>query len=149
PLNYLVLLSILPFCAALGYLTPLLIDILSQGNPEVAGKGYALNILGCIAGPLTAGYVLLPCFGARLSLTYVALPLFVLAGFALAKPARMGFALVSGALLWVCVTCGSWEEGSGVPNKVVRRDYAATVVSLGTGMNKEMLVNGTGMTKYT
>ena len=38
------LLSILPLCVALGYLTPKLIDQFSQGNPHKAGRAYAINI---------------------------------------------------------------------------------------------------------
>ena len=55
-----VLASICPFCAVLGYLTPSLIDAYATGSPAVAGRAYALNVLGCILGPLFASYVLLP-----------------------------------------------------------------------------------------
>ena len=47
-----VLASICPFCAFLGYLTPSLIDEYAAGHPAVAGRAYALNVLGCILGPL-------------------------------------------------------------------------------------------------
>ena len=56
----LLLASIVPFCALLGYLTPGLIDEYAGGNPTRAGRAYALNVLGCILGPLFACYVLLP-----------------------------------------------------------------------------------------
>src|SRR5712671_48143 len=56
----LTLLSIVPFCLALGYLTPRLIDEYSHGNPASAGRSYGVNIAGGILGPLVAAYVLLP-----------------------------------------------------------------------------------------
>ena len=60
-----VLASICPFCAFLGYLTPSLIDEYAAGQPAVAGKAYAVNVLGCILGPLFACYVLLPWMSER------------------------------------------------------------------------------------
>ncbi len=48
----LLLASIVPFCALLGYLTPGLIDEFAGGNPAQAGRAYAINVLGCILGPL-------------------------------------------------------------------------------------------------
>src|SRR5258708_37523976 len=55
-----VLASIGPFCALLGYLTPRLIDQWAGGNPRQGGRAYGINILGCILGPLVASYFLLP-----------------------------------------------------------------------------------------
>ena len=52
-----VLASICPFCAVLGYLTPSLIDEYAAGHPADAGKAYAINVLGCILGPLFACYI--------------------------------------------------------------------------------------------
>lgn len=66
--------SIFPFCCILGYLTAKLIDLLSQGDPKMAGKAYALNALGCICGPLLAGYLFLPLWGVKLSLVLLTLP---------------------------------------------------------------------------
>ena len=53
-----VFLGILPFCGLLGYLTPKLIDAYSEGNPDAAGFSYALNVLGCVLGPLFGALVL-------------------------------------------------------------------------------------------
>jgi spermidine synthase len=147
--------SILPLCAVLGYLTPRLIDDFSAGNPRRAGRAYALNVLGCILGPLLASYVLLPWLGAALSLALLAVPLFAFA-FAfrheLGPRWRWGAGGVAAALL-VCallVTVSyenpcSWTE----QNCEVRRDYAATVVSTGVGRHRQMLVNGVGITELT
>src|SRR5262249_51179831 len=49
------LLTIIPYCYILGYLTPQIIDRLSRGSSRVAGSAYALNTVGCIIGPLLAG----------------------------------------------------------------------------------------------
>jgi spermidine synthase len=66
------LISILPFCALLGYLTPMLVDEDARGEPERAGRAYAINIAGSIVGPLAAAYWLLPWLGARLSMVAAA-----------------------------------------------------------------------------
>ena len=68
------LLSICPLCAALGYLTPSLIDEYSLGDPAAAGRAYAINVTGCILGPLAASYVLLPWLGERYGLVVLGLP---------------------------------------------------------------------------
>src|SRR5436190_6431215 len=68
------LLSICPVCAVLGYLTPSLIDKYAVGDPARAGRVYALNVFGCILGPLFASYVLLPLAGERYGLILLGLP---------------------------------------------------------------------------
>ena len=68
------LMSILPICTALGYLTPKLIDQVSQGNPVKAGRAYAINIFGGILGPLLASYFLIPMCGIKSTLILLAIP---------------------------------------------------------------------------
>src|SRR5262249_21245228 len=53
------------FCALSGFLTPLLIDSWSSGDPVRAARAYTVNVAGSIFGPLLAGFVLLPCLGER------------------------------------------------------------------------------------
>jgi spermidine synthase len=148
-----VLLSIIPICAALGYLTPKLIDQYSLGSPRSAGRGYALNILGCIIGPLLAGYGLLPWLGARFSMVLLATPflLFYARHLVSNREAKYaGLGVLSLALLLVSVFVNvTYEDGGLFPNKVVRRDYAATIISCGEGMNKGLLVNGIQITSLT
>ena len=72
--------TIVWFCAMTGFLTPLLLDAWSGGDPQRAGSGYAVNLLGSIVGPLAAGFWLLPWVGERRALALLALPLFVAAG---------------------------------------------------------------------
>ncbi len=66
--------GIAPFSGVLGFVTPLLVDRWSRGDPARAGKAYALNILGCILGPLLSGFVLLPLISERWVLLTLALP---------------------------------------------------------------------------
>jgi spermidine synthase len=147
--------SIFPFCAALGYLTPRLIDDFAKGRPSVAGRAYAINAMGCIVGPLLASYVFLPLIGAKLSLIVLALPLLALAYVyrrELPRNWRLagGVAASSAALVSLFVSV-SYENPCGLNARdcEVRRDYTATIVSLGTGMKKDLLVNGIGITSMT
>jgi predicted membrane-bound spermidine synthase len=76
--NGLRILSILPFCALTGFLTPLLVDSWSGGEADRAGTAYAFNILGCIAGPLIAGFWFEPWLGERWSTFALAIPCLLL-----------------------------------------------------------------------
>jgi len=151
-----VVISIFPFCAMLGYLTPKLIDKLSHGNPKVAGNVYAINIMGCILGPLFAGYVFLPIFGVRFSLVFLTIPFvgYFLYYFKTISTEGIRYAVFASVLISVFLVTSigvflSFED-SGYPKpKEVRRDYVATVISYGKGMNKRLFVNGIGMTCLT
>src|SRR5258706_438593 len=77
PRSVLILLaSIIPFCALLGYLTPRLVDDYAQGSPLRAGRAYAVNVLGCILGPLLVSYALLPRMAERHALILLGIPFF-------------------------------------------------------------------------
>jgi spermidine synthase len=145
-----VVLGIGPFCAAVGYLTPKLVDGWTGGDPARAGLAYAMNVLGSIIGPLVAGFWLLPTFGERGALVILATPLLVLATLAIAMPGvdarpRRGLAivvplaLVAGALVLIVTTKGveAW-----LPQGHVRRDHTATVVAAEIRGTKVLLVNG-------
>jgi spermidine synthase len=147
--------SIFPLCAALGYLTPRLIDDFARGLPSAAGRAYAINAMGCILGPLLASYVFLPLIGAKLSLVVLALPLLALA-YAyrreLPRNWRLGGAAAASAAVLVSLFVNvSYENPCAwdARNCEVRRDYTATVVSRGTGMQRLLLVNGIGITDMT
>jgi spermidine synthase len=150
-----VLASICPFCAALGYLTPRLIDEIAGGDPGLAGKAYALNVLGCIFGPLLACYILLPCMSERDALIILSLPYFVfyLLGWrSLSLWQRLGSGLAAGAAM-VCLLFFARDfQGlvlSSSTKMEVRRDYAASVISADPQGKKVLLVNGMGMTYLT
>lgn len=150
----LVLASIFPICAVLGYLTPGLVDRYSLGNPAAAGKAYAINVLGCILGPLIASYLLLPFMGERSALLALSLPF--LAFYLYFWKSLPVFQRISSAwsagLLSVYSLCfyrdfaGIFGSSSHVEE---RRDYAASVISAETHGNKVLLVNGVGMTALT
>jgi len=151
----LVLASIGPFCAVLGYLTPGMIDQYAGGHPAAAGRAYALNVVGCILGPLFASYVLLSKISEHAALIMLGLPFF---GFcfvirkSLSVRRRWIFGTVAvTVLLWAAF--GSRDFEALVPrfskHLEVRRDYAAAVTSTGEGRERSLLVNGIGMTRLT
>jgi spermidine synthase len=155
-----VLASIVPISALLGYLTPQLIDEHARGEPGRAGTAYAVNVFGCILGPLLAGYLVLPWLGVQWTLLACAavFPLFLLLSRpTLPQPAWRG-TVALGVMLAAAGAClvrthedpsnYTAEDGSPVPVEV-RRDHVASVVAHGTGMQKRMLVNGVGITHQT
>jgi len=150
------LLSIVPFCLALGYLTPRLIDEYSGGDPANAGRSYGVNIAGGILGPLVAAYWLLPTIGTHAALLVLSIPIFLLFVWAmrgslssLRRGAGIGLPFAALFAFSIFVSRG-YEDGSlySGPHEV-RRDHVATVIAYGEGMDKRLLVNGVGMTFLT
>ena len=152
-----VFIGIAPFSALLGFVTPMLIDRWSGGDPNLAGKAYAVNVVGCIIGPLVAGFLLLPIIGERWVLLVFALPwllIGIVPAFAAAhnQAAPRGLARtfsyisILAALILVSAT---QDFGDQFPNHEMLRDNTATVVAAGTGMEKHLLVNGIGITYLT
>ena len=152
PSAFLVLASICPFCAALGYLTPSLVDEYAGGDPSRGGAAYALNVAGCIIGPLFASYILLPQMSERLALVLLGAPfmVFYLSGWK-ALPERLRLISISGAgliLLYSLFFSRTFLDFVAIySNRTeVRRDYAASVISIDGIKGKSLLVNGMGMT---
>ena len=87
-----VFLGVMPISPVIGFLTPMLVDRWSGGDPDRAGRAYAVNVAGCIFGPLVSGFILLPLVGEHLSML-----LFVLPWFVMAFPSR-GARAMTGAL---------------------------------------------------
>jgi len=151
---YLRVVSILPFSFAVGWITPMVLDGVAKGDPDRAGRGYAVNIAGCVLGPLVAGFLLLPVLGERYTLLACAVPWMIVSfGKRFAADAPSGGrplwkpALASVLALVLVATTRDFETRF-VPREV-RRDATATVTALGTGMDKQLLVNGIGMTGLT
>lgn len=147
--------SIIPICAVLGYLTPGLIDKFSLGNPAAAGRAYAINVLGCILGPLVASYALLPFMSERKAVIVLTLPFLAFYLFfwkALPVRQRVPSASTVGVLA-VYSLCFSRGFADGLPRGsfpvVERRDYAASVISTELHGTKSLLVNSIGMTSLT
>jgi spermidine synthase len=151
----LTLTSIVPICAALGYMTPKLIDQYSHGQPASAGRSYGWNIAGSILGPLVAAYLLLPLMGVRAALALLATPFIGLyiwsTGRSLIRFPQQTIVAASIGLLGVSILISrSFEDGAvDTGPRQVRRDHVATVIAAGTGMDKNLLVNGIGITRLT
>ncbi len=122
----------------------MLVDRWSGGDPDLAGRAYAVNVVGSILGPLVAGFAVLPWAGERWGLCVVALPLFVI-GFRMNRRPQYAACMALAALL----AAFTKDYGAKFPHRVELRDYAATVIATGVGMDKRILVNGTGMTVLT
>ena len=150
------LFSIAPFSCTVGYLTPMLVDELSKGNEEKAGKAYAINVVGCVLGPLVSGYLLLPVLGAKQSLILLATPFLVFVIYQAARLRNASSLALSGAsivLLLLSFFCFSWEDGTDIPVAIlggrppfVFRDHVATTIAYGRGSSAVLLVNGFPMT---
>jgi spermidine synthase len=151
----LLLASVCPFCAVLGYLTPGLIDGYATGRPAEAGKAYAINVIGCILGPLFASYVLLPWMSEKGALIFLSLPFlgfYLFLSRSLPPPRRWGWGLiVCAALVWAVFLSEDYETFLVKTERetIVRRDYAASTISFGEGRHKHLFVNGVGMTGLT
>ncbi len=146
--NLRVFVGVVPFAAIIGFLTPMLVDRWSGGDPDRAGRAYAVNVVGCIMGPLLAGFVLLPHFGEHKSMLLLVLPWFWMALFGGEKE-RTGLQYASAAAFVIAaLTLFFFTKGyeSRYNNRIVLRDSTATVLASGQGMGKTLLVNGIGMT---
>ena len=146
--------GIAPFSMVLGFLTPMLVDRWSQGDPDRAGTAYAMNVAGCILGPLIAGFVLLPLTSEHWAICIFAFPWLIVGlnpswlGIDLPKlrmkAVAYALAAVALQLVWVCK-----DFESVFPERKVSRDSTATVVALVENRHKRLLVNGIGMTSLT
>ena len=145
------------FSGLLGFLTPRLVDRFSEGDPDRAGIGYAVNVAGCILGPLAAGFILLPHLDERHALTVLALPWLLIAlSFALFPAGSLKRFTVQRAITLIVIlfaSCGLIFTTQGyveqISGRQVRRDPTATVVAAGQGMRKLLYVNGVSMTYLT
>ena len=151
-------LGIALFSGLLGFVTPMLIDRWSGGDPDHAGKAYAVNVVGCILGPIVAGFLLLPWMSERWVLLIFAAPWLVIgvnpkwsvgsqAQESRAWPRYACYGLTAAALV-LALTIKDYYEDT-YANYQVLRDNTATVVASGTGMEKHLAVNGIGITYVT
>ncbi len=150
-------LGIAAFSGLLGFLTPRLVDRFSEGDPDRAGIGYAVNVAGCILGPLAAGFILLPHLDERHALTVLAVPWLLIAlSFALFPAGSLKRFTAQRAIAVIVIlfaSCGLIFMTQGYVKQIsgeqVRRDSTATVVASGQGMRKRLYVNGVSMTYLT
>ena len=151
-------LGIAAFSGLLGFLTPRLVDRFSEGDPDLAGIGYAVNIAGCILGPLVAGFVLLPHLDERYALVALALPWLLVALFftffrqpgsarRFTAPLAVASTLILFASYGLIFRTQSYVQD--LPWAQVRRDSTATVIASNDGKYKRLYVNGIAMTYLT
>jgi len=145
-----VFVGVMPFAGMIGFLTPMLVDRWSGGDPDRAGRAYAVNVVGCIVGPLICGFLLLPLAGERWSALLLALPWVAMAFFGWDASGVRRFSRASAYGLLVAalgVLLASKDFETQFPVRRVLRDSTATVIAEGEGMDRRLLVNGMGMTK--
>lgn len=135
-----------PLCGVLGFLTPMMVDRWSSGDPIRAGRAYAVNALGSIIGPLFAGFLLLPIVGERWTLVLLSAPFFILGLVRAPTDRRFMAAAAVVSLLLVGLTR---DFETLYPGGQVRRDHTATVIATGQGMDRMLRVNGVGITNLT
>lgn len=143
-----VALGILPFSLACGYATPRLVDAGSRGEPKRAARAYAVNLLGCILGPLVAGFLLLPHLGERAGLVVLALPLAAIALLPTSLRAALP-RLLPASFAALVLLVATRDAASRLGRIRIERDYSATSIAAGSGMDRRLLVNGVGMTSLT
>ena len=149
------IIGIVPFSLVLGFITPMLVDRWSEGNPDRAGTAYATNVAGCILGPLLAGFILLPLANEHWVICIFAIP-WLLAGFnpswLTGTPLKIQRPIVAYALalLALQLTWVSKDFETQFPNRIVLRDSTATIVAATSDKGaKRLLVNGVGITSLT
>jgi len=150
--------SILPFSFLAGWITPMVLDGIARGDADRAGKGYAVNIVGCVLGPLVAGFFLLPWLGERYTLLACALP-WIVASFVVSfRKLPTPDANVTTQAVWrpavvsliaLALVGATHDFETRYSPREVMRDSTATVTAMGSGMDKQLLVNGMGMTGLT
>jgi predicted membrane-bound spermidine synthase len=144
-----------PVAAAFGFLTPMLVDRASSGDPARAGAAYAVNVVGSILGPLVACFVLLPWLGERATMIALALPLFWIALSSIThsvQPAAKtlaSVALVASVAVSVWLIFGTHPYEARFQGFQIRRDATATTFATGEGRQKELYVNGISVTGLT
>jgi len=154
-----VFLGVMPVSAVIGFLTPMLVDRWSGGDPDRAGRAYAVNVAGCIVGPLVSGFILLPLVGEHLSMLVFVLPWFVMA---LPSRSTRAMTLVPRAVTAIILLAAiaifflTKDYETQFAQREVLRDSTATVIAAEvstdsgkTRMGKRLLVNGVGMTILT
>lgn len=148
-----VFIGVFPFAAIIGFLTPMLVDRWAAGDPDRAGRAYAVNVLGCIVGPLLSGFVLLPLVGERISMLLFVAPWFAMAMMRdkKAKEEKLWQTATAGGLVIAALTVFFFTRDyeNFYRDGIIVRDSTATVIAAGSGMSKRLLVNGIGMTVLT
>ncbi len=144
-----VFLGVMPFAGLMGFLTPMLVDRWSGGDPDRAGKAYGINVLGCIVGPMLSGFLLLPFLGERWSTLMLTLPWLAMAiRAAYAHRSRLitRAGAYSAAVAALVILFFTQDFATQYTEREVLRDSTATVIATGEGMSKKLVINGVDIT---
>jgi spermidine synthase len=133
----------------IGFLTPMLVDRWSGGDADRAGKAYAVNVLGCILGPLFASFVLLPHLSERVSLAIFALPWFAMIPFSKGLTSKARVYSIASLAMAFFILFVTRDYTLMYPEGRIMRDSTATVIAAGQGMDRKLVTNGVGMTVLT
>jgi spermidine synthase len=144
-----VILGVVLVSGVIGFLTPMLVDRWSGGDADRAGKAYAVNVLGCILGPLFASFVLLPHLSERVSLAIFALPWFAMIPFSKGLTSKARVYSIASLAMAFFVLFVSRDYTLMYPEGKIMRDSTATVIAAGEGMDRKLVTNGVGMTVLT
>jgi len=144
-----VFLGVMPFAGLMGFLTPMLVDRWSGGDPDRAGKAYGINVLGCIVGPMLSGFLLLPFLGERWSTLMLTLPwlaMAVRAAYAHRSRLITRAGAYGAAVAALIILFFTQDFATQYPQREVLRDSTATVIATGEGMSKKLVINGVDIT---
>jgi spermidine synthase len=141
--------GVMPFAGVMGFLTPMLVDRWSGGDPDRAGKAYGINVLGCIVGPLLSGFLLLPFLGERWSTLMLTLPwlaMAIRAAYAHQSRLMTRAAAYGATIATLMILFFTQDFATQYPQREVLRDSTATVIATGEGMSKRLVINGVDIT---
>ncbi len=159
-------LLIVPVTTIFGYTFPLTVRLFA-GRAEEASRGvglvYAANTAGCVAGTVLAGFVLIPALGTSASIIAAGLVLAV-AGGALAfgsaprrDKLRPAACLAAAAALLTVFFIPAAKltyvqnqiATTGLPTAHFEDSVASVDVTGGNALNRNLFINGVGITKLT
>ena len=151
--------TIIPVCMILGYLTPSIIDYYSKGDAKKAGESYAINVFGCILGPLAVSYLMLPFMSAKAVMIIMSVLYIILFFMFIKNVSKVVIAAAVPVLAVFLFVSSVYTATYELPYKnlndvYIYRDTTATVWAgrrkVNTGfIDGFLLVNGYGMTNLT
>jgi spermidine synthase len=149
-----IFIGVAPISFLLGVVTPSLIDKCTHSEPYKVSIAYTFNLAGCIAGPLVAGFLIIPSWGNRVASYLVAIVFLMTSLFHQflekrenpTKPVRLKFALFAALAVSGMIVVLDKPLESRFANAQVLYDHTATVIASGSGMEKRLMVEGSDMT---
>lgn len=149
PVAWRVIGGLAPLSFVLGVLTPWLVDEAAGGRAQAASRAYAVNLLGCVIGPLIAGFLLLPHLGTRWSLACAMLPWFLWLWHPAVRRAVAPWLVVTVSIVALLAWRSTVMWDDLFPRAQVRHDHTATVIATGEGRWRRLFINGVSTTFLT